>query len=209
MQLSVLGQIGRRPGCSLGVSQSILIEFDFEWAPKEGTMIWYFREGLRPSVRVKMEQCGRELDSFEELVEKAVHAEAKAAFRPCSYACETNQHCLRGSQLSAVKTNTQGQPMKDPRVEELKSRPQKSKTPAPQRSDSSETFKQARKVKKKKDKQHWGRKPQESSTPATGVNNTFVAGSQTQKDVSQVICFNCNKKGHYSNKYPKPLKPKN
>ena len=36
--------------------QSILIEFDFKWAPKEGTIIWYFRESLRPSIRVEMEQ---------------------------------------------------------------------------------------------------------------------------------------------------------
>ena len=35
--------------------QSILIEFDSEYAPEEGTMICYFRKGLRPSVRVEME----------------------------------------------------------------------------------------------------------------------------------------------------------
>ena len=86
--------------------QSILIEFDSEWAPEEGTMIRYFREGLRPSVRVEMEQRGRELDSFEELVEKAVDAEAKAAFWPRSYARETDQHCLRGSRPSAAKAST-------------------------------------------------------------------------------------------------------
>ena len=109
--------------------QSILIEFDSKWALKEGTMIWYFQEGLCPSVKVKMEQCGRELNSFEELIKKAVDAEAKAAFRPRSYACKTDQYCLRGSRLSAAKTSTQGQPMKDPRVEEPKSRPQKLKAP--------------------------------------------------------------------------------
>ena len=37
-----------------------------------------------------MEQRGRELDSFEELVEKAVDAEAKAVLRPRSYAYETD-----------------------------------------------------------------------------------------------------------------------
>ena len=35
--------------------QFILIEFDSECASGEGTMIRYFREGLRPSVRVEME----------------------------------------------------------------------------------------------------------------------------------------------------------
>ena len=104
--------------------QSILIEFDSEWAPEEGTMIRYFREGLRPSIRVKMEQRGRELNSFEELVEKTVETKAKAALRPRSYACETNQHCLQDSQSSAAKSSIQGQPIKDARVEKPKSRPQ-------------------------------------------------------------------------------------
>ena len=35
--------------------QSILIEFDFKCARKEGTMIRYFQEGFRPSVSVKIE----------------------------------------------------------------------------------------------------------------------------------------------------------
>ena len=57
-------------------------------------MIWYFQEGLRPPARVEMEQRGRELDSFGELVKKIVDAKAKAAFRPRSYVCKTDQHCF-------------------------------------------------------------------------------------------------------------------
>ena len=162
-----------------------------------------------------MEQRGRELDSFEELVEKAVDAEAKAALRPRSYARETDQYCLRGSRPSAAKASTQGQPMKDPRVEEPK-KPKESKAPSPQRSDSTETSEQARKEKKKKDRRYCGRKPQDS-TPATGVNSTNTSGghssgsgrSQPQKDLSQINCYNCNKKGHYATKYPEPPKAKN
>ena len=67
-------------------------------------MIWYFWEGFQPSVQVKMEQRGQELNSFEEIVEKAIDAEAKAALRPCSYARDTNQYCFRSSQSSAAKT---------------------------------------------------------------------------------------------------------
>ena len=99
--------------------------------------------------------------------------------------------------------------MKDPRAKKLKSGPQESKASALERSDSSETSKQAQKEKKKKDKQHRGQKPQEGSILATSVNNTSAGGSQSQKNVSQVTCFNCNKKEHYSNKCPKPSKPKN
>ena len=105
-----------------------------------------------------MEQGGRELNSFEELVKKTVNVEAKAALRPRSYACKTDQHFLRGSQLLAAKGSTQGQPMKDLMVKEPK-KPQKSKAPAPQRSNSTETSVQAWKEKKKKDRRYRGRKP--------------------------------------------------
>ena len=103
--------------------QSILIKFDPEYAPEKDIMIWHFRDGLRLSMRVEMEQGSQELDSFEELVEKAVNAEAKAVLRPHSYARKTDQHRLRGSRPSAAKTSTQGQPMKDLRVKKIRSRP--------------------------------------------------------------------------------------
>ena len=45
-------------------------------------------------MQVKIEQRGRELDSFEEIVEKAIDAKAKAALKPRSYACNTNQYFL-------------------------------------------------------------------------------------------------------------------
>ena len=57
-------------------------------------MIRYFQEGLCPSIKVEIEQRGQELKSFEELVEKAVDAKAKAALRPRFYTCKTDQHCL-------------------------------------------------------------------------------------------------------------------
>ena len=77
--------------------QSILTEFDSIGAPTEITMIRYFREGLKPSIKAEMDQRGRELDSFEELVEKVVEAEAKAALRPASYARKTDHRCLQGT----------------------------------------------------------------------------------------------------------------
>ena len=113
-------------------------------------MIWYFQEGFWLSIRVEIEQRGQELDSFEELIKKVVNVEAKAAFRPHSYAHKTDQHCLRGSRLSAAKASTQNQPMKDPRVEKPGSGPRKSKTLAFQRFDNAETSKKAWKEKKKK-----------------------------------------------------------
>ena len=115
-------------------------------------MIWYFWEGFRPSVQVEIEQYGQKLDSFKETVKKAVVAKGKAVFKPCSYACDINQHCLQSSWPSAAKTSTQGQPMKNSRIEEPKPRSQEQKALAPQRFDSAEISKQAWKQKKKKEK---------------------------------------------------------
>ena len=129
--------------------QFIIIEFDSKWAPEEGMMIWYFRESLYPSVRVEMEQCGRELNNFKELVEKAVNAKANAALPPRSYAPKIDQYCFRGSRPSAAKASTQGQPMKDPKIKKPK-KPQELKASAPQRSNSSKTSENARNKKKKK-----------------------------------------------------------
>ena len=163
-----------------------------------------------------MKQCGRELDRFEELVEKAFDAEAKAALWPCSYAREIDQYCLRGSRLSAAKASTQGQLMKDPRVEEPKSRPQKLKALSPQRFDSAETFDKARKKKKKnKCRNKRDCRARKGSIPATGVNTTNADDSKkkrngfNRRNPSEFVCYNCNKKGHYLNKCPKLPKSKN
>ena len=120
--------------------QSILIEFDPNCAPEEHTIIWYFQEVLRSSEQIEMKQRGRELNSFEEIVEKAVDAKIKAAFKPRSYAYNTDQHCFRDSWPSAAKTSTQNQPIKDQRVEKPKPKFQEQKTSALQHSDNAETF---------------------------------------------------------------------
>ena len=141
-------------------------------------MIRYFQKGFRPSVSVKIEHRGRELDSFKELVKKTVNGKPNAALQPRSYTCKTNQHCLRGSQPLATKASNQSQPMKDSRVKKPKSKPQKLKTLAPQHSNNAETSKKAwkKKEKKKKDRKHWqccrsdNKSPR--ATPATRGNTT-------------------------------------
>ena len=65
--------------------QSILIKFDPAAAPTGSTMVRYFEKGLKPSIKAKMDQDATHLDDYEELVAKAVRAEAKAGLRPSSY----------------------------------------------------------------------------------------------------------------------------
>ena len=186
--------------------QSILLEYDSVGAPTEPTMLRYFREGLKSSILPKLEHWDLELESFDQMVKKAVNAEAKSALRPRSSTKEMDQHCPRGNR-PANSTKSQGSTMKDPRSEEPKVRGTESS--GPQRSESSE---KARKEKKKEQQQR-DRERREGSTPATGVN-TAQTGEPHQKkkkkhhldkaphDTSQVKCFNCSKLGHYANVCP-------
>ena len=74
--------------------QSILIEFDLAATPTKSTMVRYFEEGLKPSIKVEMDQDATYLDTYKELITKAVKAEAKASMQPSLYVCETNANCL-------------------------------------------------------------------------------------------------------------------
>ena len=87
------------------------MEFDPAAAPTESTMVRYFEEGLKPSIKAEMDQDATHLDDYEELVAKAVRAEAKAGLQPSSYIRETDIQVLRGSWLAhttAHKVQTQG-----------------------------------------------------------------------------------------------------
>ena len=48
--------------------QSILLELDLIWIPNKLIMICYFREDLKPSIEVEMEQQDRESMDFQEIV---------------------------------------------------------------------------------------------------------------------------------------------
>ena len=53
-------------------------------------MVRYFKEGLKPSIKAKMEKDASHLDDYEELVAKAVRVKAKAGLRLSSYIQETD-----------------------------------------------------------------------------------------------------------------------
>lgn len=77
--------------------------------------------GLKPSIKVEMEQMGREVDTWEEIIERAAEAEAKASLQLTSYIREMDHGCLRGNRPAHVITThaqAQGISMKDPRDED-------------------------------------------------------------------------------------------
>ena len=153
--------------------QSILLEYDPIGAPGEPTMLRYFREGLRPSIRVELEHRDLELESFEQLIKKVVEAEGKASLRPRTTTWEMDQHCSRGSRptnTTVAKANTPNSSMKDPRVEEPKVRTQEATSPYHHKSIEISD----RKTRKEKKKQHrleheraWDNS---GSAPTTKVN---------------------------------------
>ena len=128
--------------------QSILLAYNPVGAPAESTMLRYFREGLRPSILAELQNEDHELESFVQIVKKAVVAEAKANLRSRATTKNMDQHCPRGSRSAhstAAKASTQGQLIKDPREEKPKVRAPESSTP---RSSNPESSAKARKENK-------------------------------------------------------------
>ena len=73
--------------------QTVLKEFDPAAAPTEEVLICYFCDGLRPSIRAQTDERGQDLDTWEEAIEKAIDAEAKAACQPQSLMKEMDNCC--------------------------------------------------------------------------------------------------------------------
>ena len=79
-------------------------------------MICYFREGLKSSIKVKMEQQDRESMNFEEKIQRVVNMEAKVGLKSSTMVWDSNIRYPRGHRLSnstALKVQTQEITAKD------------------------------------------------------------------------------------------------
>lgn len=83
-------------------------------------MIWYFQEDIQPLVKVEMQQRGPKLESFYEIIEKAVKADANAAPKPHSKNHDTDQHYTQSNRLAATRSYAKNPLMKDSRAKEVK-----------------------------------------------------------------------------------------
>ena len=138
-----------------------------------------------------MEQQDQESMDFEEMVQRAVNAEAKAGLRSSTMVQQSDARCPRGhrpSHNTSSKVQTQDSSHKDsPRTEE--SRPKKAKqadgkAPTPPRSESIEAGKTSRIDKRRKFHEKKKKKrDQKNNIPATGNNaNDIEVGEKKKRD---------------------------
>ena len=187
--------------------QSILAEFDTVGAPNKSTMICYFRKGLKPSIKVEMEQQDRASTSFEEMVQRAVNAEAKAGLRSSIMVRDADSRCPRGhrpSQNTFTKIQTQGSNIKESKPKESRpkeSKPADRKTPAPPCTD------ELRKTSRQDKKKEYLKKKQNRKNSIPAIGDNAIEGEKKRNNRDNKKCYNCQKKGHFTRNCPES--PKN
>lgn len=186
--------------------QSILLEFDADCAPLEGQLGRIFYDGLRPSIKLWIDEVGRQQLPWDELVRTANRAEAKARIHDYHH---LDQRCPKGKR-----------PLKLTLKDSNEQSPEKTKTAPPQKAGGSSQSQRAEQgseanrneeKKSRRDKKHRRRQEQKEQkdnsggTPATGANSS---GGSKKKDLSHITCFNCDKKGHFASNCSEPPKNK-
>ena len=161
-------------------------------------MICYFQEGLKPSIKVEMEQQDQEFMNFEEMVQRTVNTETKAGLRSSTMVRNLDARCPRShrpSHNTSSKVPTQAFSHNDsPRSEEPKSKDLK---PALSRDNAAKLTKKEDRKEKKKRLQNQ-RREYAKQIPAIGIN------TKGPKKNIKTKCFNCNKKSYYANECTKP-----
>ena len=76
--------------------KSILVEFDLRCASTEDVLCWYFYKGLKPSIRLWIDQEGQDLDGWNALIKRTIWAEAKVKIQ-ASASRDLDQSCNRGN----------------------------------------------------------------------------------------------------------------
>ena len=185
--------------------QAILQKFDSVAALNEDTIIRYFRKDFRPYIWAQLDVRDRDLDSWDEVVDKTVDAEAKASFQAPSGTREMDSQCPQGQR----PTKKDDKDFRD--FEKNKS----SQNPLANIL-SSGTQSSPAQPKKEQNSRSRREKPQQQSqgqnTPVTGVNTTVVRKNKDKdkdkKNFSNIKWYTYKQKSYYANKCPEK-EPKN
>ena len=71
-------------------------------------MIRCFRKGLRPSIQAQLDTRGKDLDSWEEAIEKTVNAKVKASLQSPASTRDMESRCPQGSRLAKREEKDSG-----------------------------------------------------------------------------------------------------
>ena len=174
-------------------------------ALNEDTIIRYFQEGLRPSIRAQLDVRDRELDSWDEVVDKTVDAEAKTSLQALSGTREIDSQCPCGQQPTKKEDKDSKDFKKNKFSQNLPANASSSGTqssPAQPKKEQNSHFRRG----------GFWQQSQGQNTPATSVNATDVRKDKDKdkdkKDLSNIECYTCKQKDHYANKCLEK-KPKN
>ena len=83
-------------------------EFDLAAIPNKEIMIQYFRESLKSSVWAQLDAQGRDLDSWEDVIGKAINAKAKKVLKSVSNIREIDSKYLQGNKPAKKEKKNSG-----------------------------------------------------------------------------------------------------
>ena len=167
-------------------------------------MIRCFLEGLKPSIRAQMDTRGRDLNSWEEAVEKAVNAEAKAMLQSSASTRDIDSRCPRGNRPARKEEKDSDGKNKstDSALADTSSGKQTSSTQQASSAHPKKDYRGGPRRGRGRGQDSRGQDSRGQDSPATGVN----AIPKKEEDLSQVECFHCRKKGHFANRCPQKKK---
>ena len=150
-------------------------------------MIRCFRKDLRPSIQAQLDARGRNLDSWEEAVEKTVNAEAKALLQSPASTRNIDSRCPRGSRPAKREEKDSGGKNKSTNSTPADTSSRKQSSSARQTSSANPKKDQdhQRGPRRRRGRGH-GRNP---DSPATSIN---IVPTKEGRDMSQVECYNCH-----------------
>ena len=119
--------------------QTIFQEFNADAVISKLVLICLFHDGFRPSIRARTEQKGRQKDTWDQVIQKAITAEAKAALNLLFWLCEINACYPRDYHSDSKPTKDQTRDQGS-----LSFRPQEAQTMPAHCSERAETSKRLR-----------------------------------------------------------------